>query len=107
MCALETEQNSRYCFVDGSLLAYGDADAGDRCCCCFSFSSSSSFWLFSSSSSFWLLLLLLSSSFSFLLCPSNAAISFDGVDSTSNNFSTFVRMTRPSNFFSLDLPDRG
>ena len=52
---------ARYCFVDGSLLAYGDADAGDCCCCCFSFSSSSS--------SFWL---LLSVTFSFLLCPSNA-----------------------------------
>ena len=24
---------ARYCFVDGSLLAYGDADAGDCCCC--------------------------------------------------------------------------
>jgi hypothetical protein len=87
---------ARYCFVDGSLLAYGDADAGD-CCCCFLFSSSSSFWLLLSSSS---------SLFSFPLRPSNAAISFDGADSMSKNFSTFVRMTRSSNFFSLDLPDR-
>ncbi len=54
----------------------------------------------------WVLCRLFRARLTFPLRHSNAAISFDGVDSTSKNFSTFVRMTRPSNFFSLDLPDR-
>ena len=61
VCSVRVYPVCRYC-VDGSLSAYGDADAGDCCCCCF-------FSFALSSSSFWL---LLSVTFSFLLCPSNA-----------------------------------